>query len=168
MAGDVVGVVVRLEHVLDAARPEARQLQVLVDLEARVDDRRDAGAVVADQVRGAAEVVVDDLAESIARTSSSCPRPRVATCRRVPPTPTARRLDDLPHERAQVAVRAPDRELALGAGPALDHVLDPLELALAAQLLGVRAQPLDAAAAPGRSPCTRELEGRSTSSPSRP
>ncbi len=41
----------------------ARELEVLVDLEARVDDRGDAGLLVADQVGGAAEVVVDDLAE---------------------------------------------------------------------------------------------------------
>ena len=63
VAGDVVGVVVRLEDVLDRHAHVARQLQVLVDLELRVDDRREAGVLVADQVRGAAEVVVGELAE---------------------------------------------------------------------------------------------------------
>ena len=61
--GHVVGVVVGLEDVLDAEAHVARQLEVLVDLEARVDDRGDSGLLVADQVRRAAEVVVGDLAE---------------------------------------------------------------------------------------------------------
>ena len=55
------GVVVRLEDVVDVDVEVARELEVLVDLEARVDHGRDAG--VPDQVRGAAEVVVGDLAE---------------------------------------------------------------------------------------------------------
>ena len=42
VAGDVVGVVVGLEDVLDAHVHVAREPQVLVDLEARIDDRRDA------------------------------------------------------------------------------------------------------------------------------
>ena len=63
VAGDVVGVVVGLEHVLDAHAHVAREREVLVDLEARVDDRGDARVLVADQVGGAAEVVVGDLAE---------------------------------------------------------------------------------------------------------
>ena len=63
VAGDVVGVVVGLEHVLDRDAHVARERQVLVDLEARVDDGRDARVLVADEVGGAAEVVVHDLAE---------------------------------------------------------------------------------------------------------
>ena len=63
VAGDVVGVVVGLEDVLDAHAHVARELEVLVDLEARVDDGGDARVLVADQVGGAAEVVVGDLAE---------------------------------------------------------------------------------------------------------
>ena len=59
--GDVIGVLVRLQHVVDRDRAVAGQLEVLVDLEARIDDRGDAGALVADQVGGAAEVVVGDL-----------------------------------------------------------------------------------------------------------
>ena len=39
------------------------ELEVLVDVEPRVDDRGDAGVLVADQIRRAPEVVVDDLAE---------------------------------------------------------------------------------------------------------
>ncbi len=61
--GDVVGVVVGLEHVLDRDPPVAGQLEVLVDLKARVDDRGDPGPLVADQIRGATEVVVGDLLE---------------------------------------------------------------------------------------------------------
>ena len=42
--GDVVGVVVGLEHVLDAHAQVAGQAQVLVDVQARVDDRGDAAS----------------------------------------------------------------------------------------------------------------------------
>ena len=70
VARDVVGVVVGLEHVLDAHAQVAREAQVLVDLEARVDDGRDAGVLVADQVGRAAEVVVGDLAEDHGSTLS--------------------------------------------------------------------------------------------------
>ena len=63
VARDVVGVVVRLEDVLDAHAEVARQPQVLVDVELRVDHGRDARVLVADQVARAAEVVVDELAE---------------------------------------------------------------------------------------------------------
>jgi len=63
VARHVIGVVVRLEDVLDAHAHVARELEVLVDLEARVDDGRDPGLLVADEVGGAAEVVVGDLAE---------------------------------------------------------------------------------------------------------
>jgi hypothetical protein len=63
VTGDVVGVGVGLEHVLDAHPHVARQPEVLVDVQLRVDDRGDAGGLVADQVAGAAEVVVGGLAE---------------------------------------------------------------------------------------------------------
>ena len=63
MTGDVVGVVVGLEDVVDAHAEIARELEVLVDLEARIDHGRRAGRVVADEVRRAAEIVVRDLAE---------------------------------------------------------------------------------------------------------
>ena len=71
VAGHVVGVVVRLEDVLDPHADVAREAQVLVDLELRIDDRRDAAVLVPDEVRRAAEVVVGDLAEDHA----SRPRP---------------------------------------------------------------------------------------------
>ena len=48
--GDVVGVVVGLEDVLDRDAEIAREPQVLADLQPRVDDRRDARVLVADQV----------------------------------------------------------------------------------------------------------------------
>jgi hypothetical protein len=41
----------------------AGELEVVVDLEPRVDHGGRAGRVVADEVRGAAEIVVRDLAE---------------------------------------------------------------------------------------------------------
>ena len=63
VAGDVVGVVVGLEHVLDPHPVQAAQPQVGLDVPLRVDHRGDARAGVADQVGGAAEVLVDDLAK---------------------------------------------------------------------------------------------------------
>jgi hypothetical protein len=59
----VVGVGVRLEDMGDLDPEEARQPQVLADVDLRVHDRGDAGVAVADEVRRAAEVVVDELAE---------------------------------------------------------------------------------------------------------
>ena len=50
VAGDVIGVGVGLEDVLDPDAHVARELQVLVDLELRVDDGGDPGLLVADQV----------------------------------------------------------------------------------------------------------------------
>ena len=61
--GDVVGVRVRLD---DPDEPNAAPLgllQVLLDRERRVDDDCDPGRLVADEVRRAAEVVVDELRE---------------------------------------------------------------------------------------------------------
>jgi len=60
---DVVGVVVGLEDVLDRDPYVAGELEVPVDLELRVDDCGHAGVVVADQVGGAAEVIVGNLSE---------------------------------------------------------------------------------------------------------
>ena len=67
---DVVGVVVGLEHVVDLDAEVARELEVLVDLEARVDHRGDARRVVTDEVRRASEVVVSDLPEDHVRIFS--------------------------------------------------------------------------------------------------
>ena len=63
VAGDVVGMVVGLQHVLDADAVQAGEVQVGVDVPLRVDHRGDARSGVADQVGGAAEVLVDYLAE---------------------------------------------------------------------------------------------------------
>ena len=63
MPRDVVGVVVGLDHVLDVRAGIARELEVLGDLEARVDDGGDAGVLVSDQIGRAAEVVVYELPE---------------------------------------------------------------------------------------------------------
>jgi hypothetical protein len=65
--GDVVGMVVGLEDVLDRDAQVAREPQVLADLEPRIDDRGDARVLVADQIGGAAEVLVRDLPEDHAR-----------------------------------------------------------------------------------------------------
>ncbi len=63
--------VVGLEDVLDRDARVAGELEVLVDLEARIDDRSLAGLLVADEIGGAAEVVVGDLAEDHDATVSA-------------------------------------------------------------------------------------------------
>ena len=63
VAGHVVGVRVRLEDVADLDAEVAREPQVLRDVELRIDDGRHARVLVPDQVGGAAEVVVGDLAQ---------------------------------------------------------------------------------------------------------
>jgi hypothetical protein len=73
--GDVVGVVVGLEDVLDPHAHVARQRQVLLDVELGVDDGRDVRVLVADQVRRAAKVVVRDLAEDHAAPCIGEPYP---------------------------------------------------------------------------------------------
>ena len=67
VAGDVIGVVVRLEDVLDADTHVPCKVQIDIDLEARIDDGGDSRAVVADEVGRAAEIVVGDLAKQHAR-----------------------------------------------------------------------------------------------------
>jgi hypothetical protein len=80
VAGHVIGVVVGLEHVLDPHAEVAGQPQVLVDVQARVDDGGDALVLVPDEVARAAEVVVGQLAEDHASSSS-----RSEAWRRRPP-----------------------------------------------------------------------------------
>ena len=74
VAGDVVGVGVRLQ---DADDPEAEargRLEVGLGEERRVDDDALAGVRVADEVRGTAEAVVDELAhEHVGEASSRIP-----------------------------------------------------------------------------------------------
>ena len=63
VAGEMVGVRVRLER---AGQPHAVTLGCLehrLDREERIDDDRDTGVLVADQVRGTAEIVVQELLE---------------------------------------------------------------------------------------------------------
>ena len=53
--------VVRLEHVLDADPVQAAELEIGFDRPLGVDDRGNPGAGVPDQIRGAAQVLVQDL-----------------------------------------------------------------------------------------------------------
>ena len=55
--------VVGLPHVPDPHPVQAGQPPVGLDVPLRVDDDGDAGFAVGDQVGGAAEILVDDLAE---------------------------------------------------------------------------------------------------------
>jgi hypothetical protein len=94
VAGDVVRVVVRLEHVLDRHAHVPGEREVLVDVELRIDDRGDARVLVADQVRRAPQVVVGDLAEDHDRLPPTRARSgrRAAPCRvaRAATRPTCR------------------------------------------------------------------------------
>ena len=61
--GDVVGMRVRLEHADDPHPALLRLLEVLLDREGRVDDDGRARVLVADEVRRAPEILVDELRE---------------------------------------------------------------------------------------------------------
>jgi glyoxylase-like metal-dependent hydrolase (beta-lactamase superfamily II) len=61
VSGDVIGMVVGLEDVLDAHAHVARQVQIDVGLEARIDDRRDPRLDVAHEVGRTAEIIVGHL-----------------------------------------------------------------------------------------------------------
>ena len=101
VARDVVGVVVRLEDVLDVDTEEAGEAQVLVDVELGIDDRGDAGVLVADQIAGAAQVVMDQLAEDHPPTLRRR-RATSATRRALPARPRARA-----RARGRARARAP-------------------------------------------------------------
>jgi hypothetical protein len=61
VAGDVVGVIVSLEHAHDPRAGPLRRLDVALDCVRGIDDHRLAGRLVHDQVGGAAEIVVHEL-----------------------------------------------------------------------------------------------------------
>jgi hypothetical protein len=63
VSGDVIGVVVGLEDVLDAHALVAGERQVLVDVELGVDHRGDPGVLISDEIGGAGQVVVGYLTE---------------------------------------------------------------------------------------------------------
>ena len=63
MAGEVVGVRVRLDHADDAHVAPLGLLEVLLDRERRVDDDGGSASRVADEIGGAPERVVDELRE---------------------------------------------------------------------------------------------------------
>ena len=67
--GHVVGVRVGLQHPRDPDAGPLRLLEVLLDRVGGVDEQRLARVGVADQVRGAPEVLVDELPEEHRRPS---------------------------------------------------------------------------------------------------
>ena len=67
VAGDVVGVVVGLQHVADPHPVQAGQAPVGIDVPLRVDHGGDARFAIGDQVGGAAEILVDYLTEEHGR-----------------------------------------------------------------------------------------------------
>ena len=74
VAGDVVGVRVRLEHPHDPDGLVLGDLQVLLDRVSGIDHERLARGGIADQVGGAAEIVVDELAKQHIREANSACR----------------------------------------------------------------------------------------------
>jgi hypothetical protein len=60
---EVVCVRVRLEHALDPDAVLCCSIEVLLDAKRRIDHQRDPSLVIADEIRGAAETVVDELPE---------------------------------------------------------------------------------------------------------
>ncbi len=81
VARHVVGVGVRLENADDPNPCRLRRVEVLLDREGRVDDDGVAGGCVTDDVGGAPEILVDELAKEHTVTlltgvpSGKCPEP---------------------------------------------------------------------------------------------
>ena len=72
--GDVIGMGVGLEHTHDADARLVSRLEVLLDRVRRVDQEGLPLAGVADQVGGAAEIVVDELAKQHTPEANTAPR----------------------------------------------------------------------------------------------
>ena len=85
VAGDVVGVRVRLEHARDPQPSRRGLLEERLDRVRGVDEHRLARLLVTDQVRRAAEVVVDELAQEHRRRNVP---PPPAVLLEVRPRPT--------------------------------------------------------------------------------
>ena len=85
MPGDVVGMVMRLEDVLDVNARVASEAQVLVDLETRVHHGGHTSVLISDEVGGAAEVVVSDLPKEHYAASAGSTPSSSAMRRRSPP-----------------------------------------------------------------------------------
>ena len=71
---DVVGMRVRLEHADEPQVVPLRGVQVLLDPERGIDHHRFAERFVADEIRRAAEILVDELPADHGRDRSSRPR----------------------------------------------------------------------------------------------
>ena len=71
MPRDVVGVRVRLDRAHDADAAAVSLLEVLLDRERGIDHDRGPGVLVADEVRRAAQVLVDELREDHSALTAS-------------------------------------------------------------------------------------------------
>ena len=110
---DVVGVRVRLE---DADQPDVVPLGLCqhgFDVIRRVDDDRDAGVLVADEVRGAAQVIVQELLEQHGSTLPPCsamyPKAASAGLQRPPRARAPRRAAAARSSRSRAGTRASAR-----------------------------------------------------------
>jgi hypothetical protein len=74
VARDVVGVRVSLEHVHDPNTLLVRSLEILLDRIRGIDNERLARRGISDQVGGAAEIVVDELAKQHVTEANTDPR----------------------------------------------------------------------------------------------
>ena len=102
VAGDVIGMEVRVDHQPDAVAALLGEVEVRLDVVGRIDDHRLAGLSRRDEVGGAAEVVVQELLEvhgpglpvevTIRRWTARGRRPRRS--RRFPPTVQNSRVTD--------------------------------------------------------------------------
>src|SRR4029453_11078270 len=88
-----------LEDVLDPHAHVARELEVVLDLEARVDDRRHPRLLVPDQVGGTPEVVVGDLPEE---HRARAPRLSCTAARMEIVAPTLSQLRELEAESVHI------------------------------------------------------------------
>jgi len=68
--GDVVGMVMGLQHMLNADPHVASEIQILVGLKPRIDDGGHPGLLIANQIRRTAEIIVRDLSKDHLLSSS--------------------------------------------------------------------------------------------------
>ena len=122
VTGDEVGVEMRQQHVLDAQPALGRKGDVLIDVPLRIHDGRDAGGLVADEIRRVREARQIELVQHHQRGTAVRPVP--------PPPPLEYPPEEAPPDET------PPLELPPLDESAPPDELDPLPLRVTASTCG--------------------------------